>query len=284
LFGLQPALASARTDVASGLEGRQGVSTGRRGLLGAHLLTTIEVALAVVLVVSAGLLVRSIGNLRGVDSGVATEGVLTFEVAAPAWKYRSNPDLLLLAQRILERVVTVPGVREAAVARSIPFAGQGWTSEFTIDGWPADRYGVEVRHRQVTPGYFPTLRVPVREGTVFGDPVTSGGLSQVVVNQAFVDQWFAGESPVGRRITYNREPAADAQWSVVVGVVGMSAWSSRSTRCLKSSSTSQRTHHSRCTSSSGMTAAPRRCRRRCVQRSRPWSRRRQSAGSVRCGT
>jgi hypothetical protein len=62
--------------------------------------------------------------------------------------------------------------------------------------------------------------VPVREGTVFGDPLTSGNLSQVVVNQAFVDQWFAGESPVGRRITYSREPGADAQWNVIVGVVG----------------------------------------------------------------
>jgi putative ABC transport system permease protein len=164
--------------------------------------------------------VRTIGNLRAVDSGVSTDSVVTFQVAAPAWKYRTNDDLLLLAQRMLDRIWSVPGVVEAGVARSIPFAGQGWTSEFTVEGWPADRYGVEVRHRQVTPGYLRALRVPLQEGAVFAEQRLPGAPSMVVVNQAFADQWFQGESPVGRRITYGREPGPDAQWHQVVGVVG----------------------------------------------------------------
>jgi putative ABC transport system permease protein len=220
IFGLQPALAARRVDVRMGLEGRHGISTGRHALTGAHLLTTLEVALAVVLVVNAGLLFRSIGNMRAVDPGVMMDGVLTMEVRAPAWKYRTNDDRLRLAQRMLERVRGVPGVIEAGVARSIPFQGQGWTSEFTVEGWPADRYGIEVRHRQVTPGYFAALRVPVRAGTVFGEPAGPASPSLVVVNQAFADQWFPGESPLGRRITYSRAPDVDATWHQIVGVVG----------------------------------------------------------------
>jgi hypothetical protein len=79
---------------------------------------------------------------------------------------------------------------------------------------------VEVRHRQVTPGYLRALRVPLQEGTVFAEQRLPDAPSMVVVNQAFVDQWFQGESPVGRRITYSREPGPDAQWHQVVGVVG----------------------------------------------------------------
>lgn len=220
LFGLQPALLGARTDVKAGLEGRQGISSSGRSLLGAHVLSAVELALAVVLVVSAGLLVRSMANLRGVDPGVRLDGVLTFEVSAPGWKYRINPDLLQLSQRLLERIESVPGVAAAGAARSIPFTGQGWTSEFTVEGWPADRFGIEVRHRQVSPGYFEALRVPLRQGTVFSDPVGPGAPTMVVVNQAFADQWFPGESPLGRRLAYTREPGPDAQWVQVVGVVG----------------------------------------------------------------
>ncbi|HEX9564944.1 MAG TPA: ABC transporter permease [Gemmatimonadaceae bacterium] len=220
VFGIQPALAAARNDVQQELEGGRTATAGPGRLLASHLLTSFEVALAVVLVVSAGLMVRSIGQLRNVDSGVSTRNAFTFEVSAPTWKYSADDAKVQLAVRILERVRAIPGVREAGIGRSIPFGGQGWTSDFMVEGWEAGRFGVEVRHRQVTPGYFRALQVPLRQGVLFGERMPPGTPSFVVVNQAFVDAYFGGVSPIGRRIVFDRESAPTSQWHQVVGVVG----------------------------------------------------------------
>jgi putative ABC transport system permease protein len=220
LFGAYPALVSSRADVRAGLVagGRSGTG-GRSGQVTAHALTALEVALAVMLVSGAGLMVRNIMRLRQVDPGADLEHVLTFDLAPPRGTYTDEMARSRFATRILERIEQVPGVVAAGAGRSVPFGGHGWSSDFTIEGWPVDRFGVEVRHREVTPGYFRALRIPLKQGELFAAEPPVGAFP-VVVNQAFVDRYFPDESPVGRRITFDRIPDSTSYWYRIVGVVG----------------------------------------------------------------
>jgi putative ABC transport system permease protein len=221
LFGAQPAMASARFDVQQGLaEGGRTGSMGRRRLLGAHALSAFEIALAVMLVAGAGLMVRSIGKLRDVPPGANFANVLTFDLIPPSGTYRTDDDRAAFAQRVAARIQEIGGVRHAGVGRSLPFAGHGWTSDFTIAGWPVDRFGTDVSHREATAGYFRALEIPLRQGALFPDLVAPGTPHPVIVNQAFVDRYFPNESPVGRRITFDRAPDSTSYWYSITGVVG----------------------------------------------------------------
>ena len=220
LFGSQPAWRSARVDVARSLGGGARAGTaGRRAFLAAYSLVALEVALAVMLVAGAGLMLRSLMELRRVDSGVNEANVLTFEIAPPTGLYRTDEQRAAFATRFAERVRSIPGVREVGVGRQLPFTGYGWSGDFTIEGWPADRFGVEVRHRQATDGYFRALEVPVIDGALPGEPVP-GVPFPVVVNRAFVERHLPGESVVGRRIALTRTPDSSTVWHPIVGVVG----------------------------------------------------------------
>lgn len=221
LAGIHPALVSSRIDVQAQLaEGGRTGSAGRSGLLAAHALTAFEVAVAVILVAGAGLLVRSIGKLRDVDPGVNMDNVLTFEVSPPSGIYHSDPEKLVFAQRFLERIERIPGVVNAGAARVLPFTGPGWSSDFTMEGWPTDRYGVEVRHFEASAGYFRALQVPLLEGELLPDQLLPDRPRPVLVNKAFVDRYFPGESPLGRRVTFDRVPDSTSWWYTIIGVVG----------------------------------------------------------------
>lgn len=220
LFGLQPALASGRVNIQRQLnDAGRGASAGRRGLLGSHVLAAVQVALAVVLLAGAALMLRSIQQLRNVDTGVNMAGVTTFEIAPPGGIYPTDEAKAGVARRLLERIEALPGVLHAGAGRSLPLSGLGWSSDFTIEGWEAGTFGVEVRHREVTSGYFRALEIPLRDGEIFADDMRPG-LPDVVVNQAFAERYFPGASPVGRRITFDRVPDSTSTWYRITGVVG----------------------------------------------------------------
>lgn len=220
LFGAQPAFRSSRVDVARSLgDGARTGTLGRRALVAANALVAVEVALAVMLVAGAGLMIRSLMELRRVDSGINASNVLTFEVAPPSGLYPTDGDRENFAMRFAERLRTIPGVTEVGIGRQLPFMGYGWTGDFTLEGWPADRFGVEVRHRQATDGYFRALEVPVIEGRLLGEPV-AGAPFPVLVNRAFVDRYLPNESALGRRIALTRSPDSTTAWHPIVGVMG----------------------------------------------------------------
>jgi putative ABC transport system permease protein len=220
-FGIQPAVSSARVDLRRQLgEAPRTGTAGRSTLRAAHTLTALEVALAVMLVAGAGLILRSVGQLRQVDSGVNMENVLTFEINPPSGTYRTDAAKADLAQRLAERLEAIPGVRAAGAGRHLPFTGIGWSSDFTVEGWGPDRFGVEVRHREATSGYFRALSIPVRAGALFADRIAPDVPRPVVVNEAFVAKYFPNESPVGKRITFDRVPDSTSYWYPIVGVVG----------------------------------------------------------------
>jgi putative ABC transport system permease protein len=221
LVGIQPAIASARVNLSRQLgEAPRTGTAGRSSLRAAHTLTAIEVALAVMLVAGAGLILRSIAQLRQVESGVRMENVLTFEISPPSGTYTSDVAKADFAQRLAERLEAIPGVRAVGAGRNLPFTGIGWSSDFTVEGWGPDRFGVEVRHREATSGYFRALSIPVRDGALFADRIPPEAPRPVLVNQAFVAKYFPTESPIGKRITFDRVPDSTSYWYPIVGVVG----------------------------------------------------------------
>jgi predicted permease len=222
LAGVWPAWRSARVETTRHLadHSRSGTS-GRTRLLAANSFVAFEIGLAVLLVVGAGLLVRSLDQLRRIDPGVDTSNVLTSLVHPSSGTFTSDGARAQFAVDFTQRLERLPGVVTAGAGRGLPLTGYSWTSDFTIDRWAPDQFGTDVRHREATPEYFTTLRVPVMQGRLFGDQdLAAGARLPVVVNQAFADKYFPNESPVGRRVVFDRVPTERSYWYPIVGVVG----------------------------------------------------------------
>lgn len=221
IFGVAPIVRLFREEVTAGLRGRgRGDSTSRQQQRAVGTFTALQVALALMLVMGAGLMVRTLIALSRVDPGVRPDNVLTFVISPPSATYPTDRERADFLVRLLDRLRAIPGVDEAAATRALALEGGGWTSDFSIEGWPPDRYGLDVRHREVTPGYFRTLGVPVLAGTLFPERLGPGEPVPVVVNQEFARRYFPDESPVGHRVAFDREPDATSRWYPIVGVVG----------------------------------------------------------------
>jgi predicted permease len=222
LFGVRPAFSAAQVDVTRHLreDSRTVGSAGRQRAFLAHSLVSLEIALAVLLVSGSGLMLRSIGEMRRVESGVNMNHVLTFELRPPAGVYPDDSSRTELAMRLLDRLTEVPGVLHAGAGRLLPFMGLGWSGDFILEGWPAGEFGVEVRHRESTAGYFRALSIPVREGTLVPDRLVRGTTPPMLVNQAFADRYAKGQSLVGRRIAFVRAVDSTTVWYPIAGVVG----------------------------------------------------------------
>ena len=221
VFGVAPIVRLFREELTAGLRGGgRGGSTSREQQRTVGAFTALQVALALMLVVGAGLMVRTLIELSRVDSGVRPHSILTFVISPPSGAYPTDTARADFLIRLLDRLRGIPGVEEAAATRALALEGGGWTSDFSIEGWPPDRYGLDVRHREVTPGYFRALGVPVMAGTLFPERLGSGEPSPVVVNQAFAQRYFPDDSPIGHRVAFDREPDASSHWYRIVGVVG----------------------------------------------------------------
>ncbi|NIP56541.1 MAG: FtsX-like permease family protein, partial [Gemmatimonadetes bacterium] len=221
LFALVPALRAGRLEAGETLKegGRRAggrFSGGRDG----GLLVAGEVALAVLVVGGAALMGRSFLELRDVDPGFRVENRLTATISLPGSSYDSGEEIVGFYDALLDRLEGLPGVRSAAVTRSLPLADTYWTSEFTAESWGAGEYGVDVRHREVGEGYFRTLGVPLLRGRSFTREDRAGSPHVIVVNEALAEHYFPDEDPVGARIAFTREPSERSTWYTVVGVVG----------------------------------------------------------------
>lgn len=217
LFGALPALRAARPRVAEALE--QGDSRGGGGShRTSHLLVVAEVALAVVLVVSAGLLGRSFLALTRVDPGFDPEGLLVAKLTLPRSEYDATGAATFWAE-LPDRLRELPGVESAAASSRLPFSDQRWSSNFTAEGWPPGRYGANVRHDEVTPGFFETFGIPLLRGRGFEMGDAHDEELVVVINRTLAERYFPDSDPVGRRVTFDGEPDEDSFWRTIVGVV-----------------------------------------------------------------
>ncbi|MGD8699769.1 MAG: ADOP family duplicated permease, partial [Gemmatimonadales bacterium] len=219
LFGLVPALRATASDLAGTL--RAGTERGG-GLRQARLrsgLLIAEVALSVVLVIGAGLLLRSFLQIERVDYGFDLDNVLVTYVTLPSARYSDTPQHVDFFRRSLERIEAVPGVRAAAGTSDAPAMGMGVTFSFAIEGRP--RPGPKEREdpvplSAVTPDYLRTLGIPLRTGRGFSEADGPEAPAVVVINEALAHRHWLSEDPVGERISFEGQ---QGPWLEIVGVV-----------------------------------------------------------------
>jgi putative ABC transport system permease protein len=220
LFGLIPALAASGGPLYGALrEGRSGVS-GRRRLAGAMVLG--EVALALTLLVGAGLLVRSFARLRSVDPGFQPRGVITVRLSLPEASYPDAPRKVAFFQRALDGIRALPGVEHAASIHPLPLADANLIFPISVEGRPAAKPGEEqtAQGRFVSPDYFQTMRIPHLKGRLFSARDGLDSPLVAIVNRTLEARLWPGQDPIGQRVTFGNPTSPDAQWIQVVGVVG----------------------------------------------------------------
>jgi putative ABC transport system permease protein len=221
LFGLAPALRASRVDLNGTLKegGRAGAEGARRDRT-RGLLVVSEIALSFMLLVGAGLLVRSFMRLREVSPGFDPAGVLAMRLSVPGAKYPAGAERAQFFGQALEKLRSLPGVESAGAVLSLPLGGDTFNvgRSFIREGRPATPEESQgASYVVATPGYFPTLRIPLKAGRVFDDRDTEKSPMVVVVNETMARKFWPGESPVGKRITVWRDEKFPRE---VVGVVG----------------------------------------------------------------
>ena len=222
LFGVFPAWRSSRLDPALALNDTTRSSTASQGQNRLHSILVIgETALGLVLLIGAGLLVRSFDKLLNVNAGFNYTHLITFRVGMPAKRFKDEK-LAQLAQQLQTRFAAVPGVQQSTYGFPLPLAGGNMNITFTIEGHP-NPPGEDpgARASVVAPNFFESLRMPLRHGRFFTsaeDRTSSPPV--VIVNQAFADHYFPGEDAVGKRITTGLSPGDNPQPQEIVGVVG----------------------------------------------------------------
>jgi predicted permease len=177
----------------------------------------LEIATAIVLLVGAGLLGRSLYNLLRVNLGIEPEHLVTLGVAAPSAKYGEDAKAIALARRVADRVAQVPGVRMVGYsANGVPLSHNGNTNWIRILGRPWNGEHIDIPERDVSPNYFRTLGAKLAQGRYFTEHEDASQPRVAIVNQAFVRKHFPGENPIGRQIG---QASAKPDPVAIVGVV-----------------------------------------------------------------
>jgi putative ABC transport system permease protein len=220
VFGFVPAWSGSRSDAADALkqEGRT-ASAGLRGLRFRTVLAVGQMALALVLLVGAGLLFKSFAKLSAVDPGFNAEHVLSIPIRLPEMHYAQTPKQTLLRRGILERLNALPGVK-AAMVSDLPLSGDELTHAIAFEGRQPVAPGDEpaVQTFCVMGDYFRTMQIPIRAGRALNDSDREDSPLVAVVNRTFVDRFYAGQNPIGQRIRWARDEDPQ-RWMTIVGVV-----------------------------------------------------------------
>ena len=218
VFGLAPAIRGFRTAPRAAQQdmATRG-STGARGA--SRTLVVAEVALALVLVVGAGVMGKSLLKLQQEDPGFSPAGVMTFVLNLPEARYPDAAPVPLVA-RVLDHIRAVPGVRAAGAISHLPLAESGFNGPFSIEGREPFAAGTApiTEYRVVSPGYFTAMGVPIHRGRDFAAADSASNLPVVIINQAMADRYWPGEDPVGARVQLAADPGSVVR--EVVGVAG----------------------------------------------------------------
>ena len=221
VFGLVPALRHPGPGLHRALtEGGRGGSPGGAGLRTAGTLVAVEVALALLLAVGAGLMLRSFYLTRQVDPGFRKDGTLAVQFTVPTARYRSRDNVLAFYDRLAEALESRPEIERVGTVGRLPLTGPNWSSQFQARGWPPERVGFEILHRRADRGYFEALHIPLIRGRLFDAGDRADGPLVVLINETFARQHFPGEDPVGQRIAYDRAATDSSTWYEIVGIVG----------------------------------------------------------------
>lgn len=234
LFGLAPAFHAARSNVHGALKdsGRTSSYSVSGGRLRAQLVAS-EVALALVLLVGAGLLVRSFQRLLRVDPGFQTEHLLTMQVSLPAAKYPNGTAPSDFFKKLIANVKALPGVEADGTVTRLPLSGTYSSGTIQLDDNSVQNAArnkqtnlpyLETDYRWVTPGYFEAMKVPLVRGRMFNDADNNADTPAVaIIDEDFANRFWPGKDPVGKHISYNSVPNSNPPqpiWRTIVGVVG----------------------------------------------------------------
>jgi putative ABC transport system permease protein len=222
VFGLAPAWQARSAAISPALrEGDRSSSGGALSRLRPGLVV-FEVALALVLLVGAGLLLRSFAELQSVDPGFRTERVLSFRVMTPPSSYPEAEQVRAYQAEVIDRVGALPGVDSVVLASTLLLERLPSMGPVTIEGRPPPAVGepsISVTSDFVSPGFFRAMEVPLLSGRSFGAEDSDGSTPVVIVNEAFVRRLMAGEEPLNRRFTRGDATDPEAVWQTIVGVV-----------------------------------------------------------------
>ncbi|HZI42326.1 MAG TPA: ABC transporter permease [Gemmatimonadaceae bacterium] len=220
-MGVIPAVAATRTGLQDGLQHMSRRTAGKRGIA-RNVLVVTEVALALILLVGAGLLMRSLERLFAVAPGFTPSRLLTMQVIDPGRAYRGDTARRLYYERVAEAVRHVPGVTAVALTSQLPLSGDvdGYGYEFqSTPSVKAGEDGSAFRYA-VTPPYFATMGIPLRRGRLLDVTDVRGGDEAIVISESLARRKFGDQNPIGQRVRFGPETGSDRPWDVVVGVVG----------------------------------------------------------------
>jgi putative ABC transport system permease protein len=222
LFGLVPAIRYTRPGVLASLRhGGRGATDHPSRYRGRHLLVVVQTAMALMLLVGSGLLARSFARLMDAERGFDAQNLLTFRVALPETRYPKSAEVARFTQQLVDRLSALPGVESAGATTALPVATGTSGTAFEIDGRPveAGRLPPLVHYMSVTPGYFSTVRTPIRAGSDFDSSDTREGVRTLIVNQMAAKQYWPGQDPIGKRVRFAGSGPDLRPWFVVKGVV-----------------------------------------------------------------
>jgi putative ABC transport system permease protein len=237
IFGIVPALQASRFDVHETLKEAGRGNTGRHHWV-RNSLVIVEMATTLVLLVGAGLLIRSFYQLRQVNPGFSYDNLLSFSVSLPEKKYPNEQKEIAFYQQVLDNLHALPGVKDVGLSSGLPLGNNGWQTSFRIDGQPEPAPGQTplMEACLASPDYFKAMSIPLREGRYFteqdnrshlteektrgrtANQISFMGLNKVIIDEEFARRYWPGESAIGKRLRFGREdwePVAE-----VVGVVG----------------------------------------------------------------
>jgi putative ABC transport system permease protein len=236
LFGLIPAIQAGEVDVHETLKETGRGNSGRNWLRSS--LVVAEVATTLVVLIFAGLMIRSFYKLQQVNPGFSHDRLTSFSISLPQKKYATEEVRGSFYNRVLENIRTLPGVESVAAASGLPLGNNGWQTGFVIDGQPPpppDQTPL-MEACLVTPDYFKAMNIPVLRGRVFNDRDDRShlagrdlskmnenqrfiaGLTKIVIDEEFARHYWPNEDPVGKRVSLGRD--ADAPKLEILGVVG----------------------------------------------------------------
>ncbi|HKP13384.1 MAG TPA: ABC transporter permease [Blastocatellia bacterium] len=221
VFGVLPALQASKANLNETLKegGRSAAGAGRQR--SRSLFVVAEIALALVLLVGAGLMMRSFLRLQHVNPGLDAAGVMTMRINLPFSKYGEAARRADFYRQLMERLRAQPGVEAAGAIVTLPLSGDRWGRSLTVEGFPVLPVGQApaIQHNVVTPGYFRALGIPLLEGRDFTDADTREGPKVTIVDERLAHEYWPGESAIGHRVRFG-PPEHNEPWHTIVGVVG----------------------------------------------------------------
>jgi predicted permease len=219
LFGLVPALEASRSDVNRTLKEQSRGSESRSLRNLRDVFVVAEIALALILLVGAGLMIKSMKTLVNADPGFKADHLFTFALYLPQTSYKDDPRAYQFEETFSQAIRNLPGVEGAAVVSMLPLSGGGNTIRFVVQGRPtAQGAEDEASIREISRGYFDVMKIPLEEGRLFAPTDKMGAPPRVMVNRAFAKLYFPGEDVVGKQIRFTYSPTNPFQ--EIIGVVG----------------------------------------------------------------